>query len=328
MKDKIINDVRPPMGDEYVDIDYEIIENMKTEYEAIEIPEDLEVIVKNAIEKSNAVQTSTKNKRHTKESKMKKSTKSAIAGVAAAAVIFTGGVNLSPSFADSMMQVPGLGSLVRVITFNQYNYDKETYNANLDTPIIEGLNDEQLQKSLNSKYLEENKKLFEQFEKDVAEMEKFADGGHLGVDSGYEIKTNNDEILSIGRWVVNTVGSSSTIMHYDTIDKKSQIVITLPSLFKDDSYINAISENIISQMKAKMEEDENKSYWVKGMDELMEDEGFEKITKDQQFYINEKGKLVISFDKYEVAPGYMGIVEFEIPTEVLKDTLVSNSYVK
>jgi len=25
--------------------------------------------------------------------------------------------------------------------------------------------------------------------------------------------------------------------------------------------------------------------------------------------------LVISFDKYEVGPGYMGIQEFEIPTE-------------
>lgn len=328
MKDKIINDVRPPMGDEYVDIDYEIIENMKTEYEAIEIPEDLEAIVKNAIEKSNTVQISTKNKRHTKENKMKKSTKSVIASAAAAVIVFTGGVNLSPSFAESMMQVPVLGSIVKVINFNQYKYDKETYNANIDTPIIEGLNDEKLQKSLNSKYLEENKKLFEQFEKDVAEMEKFEDGGHLGVDSGYEIKTNNDDILSIGRWVVNTVGSSSTIMHYDTIDKKSQIVITLPSLFKDDSYIDVISKNIIEQMKSQMKSDENKVYWIKGMDEEMGDEGFEKITKDQQFYINQNGKLVISFDKYEVSPGYMGVVEFEIPTEVLKDVLVGNSYIK
>lgn len=328
MKDKIINDVRPPMGDEYVDIDYEIIENMKTEYEAIEIPEDLEAIVKNAIEKSNTVQISTKNKRHTKENKMKKSTKSVIASAAAAVIVFTGGVNLSPSFAESMMQVPVLGSIVKVINFNQYKYDKETYNANIDTPIIEGLNDEKLQKSLNSKYLEENKKLFEQFEKDVAEMEKFEDGGHLGVDSGYEIKTNNDDILSIGRWVVNTVGSSSTIMHYDTIDKKSQIVITLPSLFKDDSYMDVISKNIIEQMKSQMKSDENNVYWVKGMDKEMGDEGFEKITKDQQFYINQNGKLVISFDKYEVAPGYMGVVEFEIPTEVLKDVLVGNSYIK
>ncbi|MDU5177028.1 RsiV family protein, partial [Clostridium sp.] len=41
-----------------------------------------------------------------------------------------------------------------------------------------------------------------------------------------------------------------------------------------------------------------------------------------------EGKLVISFDKYEVAPGYMGVVEFVIPTEILSDSLVSNEYIK
>ena len=29
--------------------------------------------------------------------------------------------------------------------------------------------------------------------------------------------------------------------------------------------------------------------------------------------------FLIVFDEYEVAPGYMGSVEFEIPTEVVQD---------
>ena len=36
-------------------------------------------------------------------------------------------------------------------------------------------------------------------------------------------------------------------------------------------------------------------------------------------YINEKDNVVISFNQGEVAAMYMGIVEFEIPTEVLED---------
>lgn len=36
---------------------------------------------------------------------------------------------------------------------------------------------------------------------------------------------------------------------------------------------------------------------------------------------------MISFDKYEVAPGYMGVVEFEIPTDVLQEDLVSMKYI-
>ena len=42
--------------------------------------------------------------------------------------------------------------------------------------------DEGLQASLNEKYLEENKALFEQFQQDVAEMKKAGDG-HLGIDT-------------------------------------------------------------------------------------------------------------------------------------------------
>lgn len=57
-------------------------------------------------------------------------------------------------------------------------------------------------------------------------------------------------------------------------------------------------------------------------------ESFQSIAKDQSFYINNDGKLVISFDKYEVSPGYMGVVEFIIPTPVITDALVSNAYIK
>ncbi|WP_249651017.1 RsiV family protein, partial [Lysinibacillus sp. D4A3_S15] len=69
--------------------------------------------------------------------------------------------------------------------------------------------------------------------------------------------------------------------------------------------------------------------WVKGAGKADEDlmEEFTAIQPDQQFYISDKGKLVLSFDKYDVAPGFMGVVEFEIPTDVLKDDLVSVTYI-
>ncbi|WP_339316501.1 hypothetical protein [Paenibacillus sp. FSL R10-2734] len=43
------------------------------------------------------------------------------------------------------------------------------------------------------------------------------------MESGYEVKTDNDQILAIGRYVVDTVGSSSITFKYDTIDKKNQL---------------------------------------------------------------------------------------------------------
>jgi len=165
---------------------------------------------------------------------------------------------------------------------------------------------------------------------DIEEMRQSGTEGHMGVDSGYIIKTDTDQILSIGRYVLNIVGSSSTVFKFDTIDKKNEILLTLPSLFKDNSYVEAISANIKEQMLKQHEEDEA-IYWLEG---AVNEDGaefvdmFENISEEQSFYITSDNKLVIAFDKYEVAPGYMGNPEFVIPTEIIADILVGNEYIK
>ena len=93
--------------------------------------------------------------------------------------------------------------------------------------------------------------------------------------------------------------------------------LQLKDIFKEGvDYITPISENIKAQMKEQMEKDENVSYWLN--DEI-EEINFKAITPNTSFYLNEKGNVVIGFDEGEVAPMYMGTVEFEIPNEVVKD---------
>lgn len=295
------------------------LEKLKNEYRNIPIPKELDFVVNKALQESGV-------KNMNKKSNFKKM-KIAAASVAAAFVVMTAGVNASPVFAGTLSKVPVVGSLVKVLTFREYNIDEGTYNSNIKVPEIQGLENKALENSLNEKYLKEGKKLYESFEADMEELKK-KDGGHLGVDSGYEIKTDNDQILSIGRYTVNTVGSSSTKIKYDTIDKKNEVLITLPSLFKDESYVDIISENIKNQMVEQYKADSDNFYWVAGIEQDGGIELFNKISEEQNFYINQEGKLVISFDKYEVAPGYMGVVEFAIPTDILSDILVSNEYVK
>ena len=48
---------------------------------------------------------------------------------------------------------------------------------------------------------------------------------------------------------------------------------------------------------------------------------FKEISKDQKFFINDDGNIVICFDKYEIAPGATGSPEFVIPNDVVKDIL-------
>ncbi len=289
---------------------------LKNDYMNIEIPDELQFTVKKALQEGEKMA-------------MRKNIWRKWVGVAAVTVlIFTATLNISSTAARALSDVPIIKNIVNVLTFREYKVNEDTYNANIKVPAVKGMNNKTLENSLNSKYLEENKQLYQEFSKDMEDMKASGSGGHMGVDSGYEVKTDNKQILSISRWVVNTVGSSSTTVKFDTIDKKKEILITLPSLFKDDSYVRVISENIKGQMREQMKADPEKMYWVAGSPQEMATDNFESITRDQNFYINNDGKLIISFDKYAVAPGCMGVVEFVIPTEVISRVLVSYEYIK
>ena len=285
----------------------------RNEYENIEIPDELEFLVRTTI------------KEQEKKMKRKNIINKSVIAAAVAGVVFVGSINLSSEISYALSEVPVLGSIVRVLTFKTFELKDNNFDAQLKTPAIEGL-DSKLEAMLNEKYLDENQKLYDDFMKEIDELKKAdMDEAHMGIASGYEVKTDTDKLLVIGRYVVNTVGSSSTTIQYDTIDKQNKLLITLPSLFKDEAYIDIISENIKAQMKEQMK-DENNVYWLE--DEMMGDENFSKIDKNQSFYITKDNQLVIAFDKYEVAPGYMGNPEFIIPSELLKDVLVSEEYIK
>ena len=294
------------------------LQELKKEYNEIPIPDQLDFIVKKALKDSGVY----KSRRKTIYKRL---------GVTAASLaivigILAVGVNSNQAFADKLSKIPVVDSIVKVLTFKRYNIDEDKYKVNIEVPSIEGLENKALEDSLNEKYISKNKELYEEFVTDMEGLKKI-DDGHLGIESGYVVKTDNDNILSIGRYVVNTVGTSSTTFEYDTIDKKNKILITLPSLFKDNKYIEIISENIKEQMREQMKSDSKKVYWI--ADESGNNMNiFKEISENQNFYINDQSQLVISFNKYEVAPGYMGIVEFIIPTDILADALVSNEYIK
>ncbi|PYE49047.1 DUF3298 domain-containing protein [Paenibacillus barcinonensis] len=290
------------------------LNRMKQEYESIPIPNELNEIVNRTI---------ASRRRTIKVMPW-------LASAAAACILLFVGVNASPAFAKALSEVPVLGKIVKVITIREYTEQNENTDVHLKTPGIADTGSPELEQSLNTKYLEENKKLYEGFKDEVAQLEK-SGGGHLGLESGYKVITDTDLLLTLSRYVVESAGSSAESRKYDTIDKINHIVITLPSLFSDDRYIQVISDNIQEQMRQQMKDDPSKIYWVEqpGTEpDIPKEELFRSIAKNQNFYINQDGKLVISFNEYDVAPGYMGVVQFTIPTEAVQDLLVSNEYVK
>lgn len=294
------------------------MDRLKEDYMNVPIPEELDFVVRKAL-KNRSINNMNNNRVY-----------NWLAGVAATAAVaviaLTVAVNSSPVVAQELSKSPIIGGIVKVLTFKEYTVKEGHFDADIKVPEITGLDNKTLENSINAKYLEENQKLYKQFVTEMNELKRQG-SGNIGAYSGYEIKTDNDRIMSVGRWETITAADSYTAWKYDTIDKKNQILLTLPSLFKDDRYVDIISKNTIDQMWTQVKADECKSYWLDDGVTMPED-FFKKIDPNQNFYINKDGKLVISFDQFEVGPGYMGTPEFVIPTELLSDVLVSHEYIK
>ena len=111
-------------------------------------------------------------------------------------------------------------------------------------------------------------------------------------------------------------------VNHFTINKKTGERVELEDLFYAGAdYITPISEEIISQMRARMKENPEVEYWIDSEDDPESD--FSRIREDQDFYIDDEGRLVICFNELEAAPMSMGTVEFIIPDKVLAPIMIN-----
>ncbi|MDU2686285.1 DUF3298 domain-containing protein [Paeniclostridium sordellii] len=281
------------MGDRYK------IDKLKENYNNIKIPARLNDVVNDAINK---------------KSNHKIQTKWLVTAASICAVV--GAININPVFADNLEQIPVIGNLVKIVNFSNYQIKDNGYEASIKVPKIEGLDNKELEYKLNKEFEENGKKLYSQYLEEVKGLKESNESGHKSAESWYEVKTDNDNILSLVIYEYEAEGSSNTTRRFYNIDKKNQTVLTLEGMFKNDDYINVISENIKQQMAEQMKRDKNKIYWLN--DKEARNSNFKAIKRDQGFYINKSGELVICFDKYEVGPGAMGLVEFTIPKDIIK----------
>lgn len=273
------------------------INDLKKEYMDIKIPENLDDVVKESIKKVD--RKSIVNKK-------------IIGSAAVLAIIF--GINISPAFADVVSDIPIVGNIVKLVTVKNYTLKKNNVEADIKVPAIEGLENKQLEENLNEEFIENGKKIYEEL------IEEFPSINNQMkyVGSDYKIKADNDSFLSIEIIKEEIQASSYTTKKHYTIDKNKQIVLTLPMLFEGDNYIEEISNDIKAQMIENMKKDSNLTYFLEADENEEVIDSFDKIKENQDFYINNDGNLVICFDQYEVAPGYMGTLEFIISDKIFK----------
>jgi hypothetical protein len=275
---------------------------MKDSYENIPVSEAARTAILKGINKGK------KEKRNTQMIKITK--RSAISAAAAIALI-TIMANASPVTANAMEEIPVLGAIAKVVTFRTFEDTNDHYEARIEIPKVSiNNNDNHI---INRSIEEYADQLIREYEKQVTE--DLAGKGHYSVTSGYEVVTDNNKYLSLRINTTVIMASGAEYVKIFTIDKSTGDVVTLKDLFygKNDVLI-AIGENIKKQMTDQMASDDSKIYFYNSQENAEDD--FTGIKGDESYYFNDKGEVVIVFDEYEVAPGYMGAVEFTIPKSV------------
>lgn len=243
--------------------------------------------------------------------------------VAAAAVvvgIFIILPNISGTIAHAMEQIPMIGQLVKVVTFRDYGYESERNMADIKVPQIkpeQQLEDSTLQENLDRTTAEINAEIQSITDNLIAEFEANVkdEMGYQDVMVTSEVLTTTPDYFTLKLICYQGAGSGYQWNYYYTIDLNTGERLQLKDIFKEGAdYITPISESIKLQMRERMDADENNIYWL---DNEIEDLNFKAITNETSFYLNEKDNVVIGFNEGDVAPMYMGTVEFEIPAEVL-----------
>lgn len=296
----------------------EPLEQAKQQYESIEIPQELNGIIR----------AESQSRKEKERITMRKYYLAAIP--AAAIIIFTIGLNTSYSFASAMRDVPVLGTVAKVLTIRSYQDKDEDKEIDVTVPKVEVTipQEEGTEKST------ENQEAVEQMVIDVnAEIDKAVEeyvkgaqerieeykqafietGGteeefaekNIKVNVDYEVKCQNENYLSFVLTGNESWSGAYAVYYYYNLDMKNGQHLTLKDLL-GENYVDTANQQIFAEMKKRTEENPDYTYFDEEMG------GFTTVTENTNFYINQEGNPVVVFDKYEVAPGFMGRQEFEI----------------
>ena len=291
-----------------------VLERAKQRYNEIPIPDELsgriQLEVRLAKERQAEAEKREKVKLPKRPIPFRRLQKSA-AGAAAVLLIFAGALNTNMVFAKSAEELPVIGVLARVLTFRSYEEKTDDLEISVEIPSIDMIAEDL--KGAEQPVNEEILRLCEQY---AAEAEKraieyrdafFATGGteeewkahNIQIRVWYEVKAQSDKYLSLAVMGTENWTNAYSRTKYYNIDLQSGSLVSLSDIL-GENYKQKADQEISRQIRERQKA--GGVYF----------DGFEGISEDTQFYLNESGEPVIVFEPYEIAPGSEGRQEFVI----------------
>lgn len=315
------------------------LKEAKKRYDSIEIPPELSETVREAIKKTEKVKKVNNHEKiyyftNANENVIREERKRGIfmirkhmvlKTVACVAVVVVGGftvaLNSSETFAATVSNLPVIESIAKVLTFRNYSYQDANKEVTVEIPQV--VVKEDSEPNENEDYIAQVNQMIQEkvddyvklAEENIAEYKEafLATGGteeeftdkDIKVDVTYDVKRETQDMVSFVLTANENWSSAYNVNYYYNLNLNDGKEITLKDLLGED-YIQVANDQILAQMEERMAADENISYFDEDMG------GFQTISDTTNFYINEAGNPVVVFAKYEIAPGAMGVQEFEI----------------
>lgn len=274
----------------------------KARYQETEIPEELGFAVASAIRAGG--------RRRTRRTALHRALGTGLAACACFVVV----INASPTFASALADVPVLGALVRIFTATEYALEDRDHLIDVRLPAVEGTGHTDLEQRINTEIQSRVQAVLDDAEQRARDAREayIATGGDAEdfipviIDVDYEVKCQNGEYLSFVVTATETQATAYAQLYTYNIDLTTGKELTLQDILGPDykDIANGAVRAGIAQRSL-----DPKNVYFDGTDGV---EGFQSIAPDQKFYLNEAGNPVVLFEKYEIAPGSMGIQEFEI----------------
>ena len=273
----------------------------KSKYDKLEIPKELSSVVEDAI------QTGLKS-----ENKKAQMYRRIIGIVATIIVVFILPLNLVPSYAKAVQNIPIIGELAKIFTFREYHFEDGIKYIDVKIPefVYDGKTD--LEKRVNqeiSKIINEEIENAENHAKEyyTAFVETGGDPKDfmpIGINIDYEVKSITEKRVSFVITKNETFASAYFVEYFYNIDMETGRCLTLKDLFGND-YKEIVTKNIQSTISSWEQEKQDLIFKDVNIEDL--------INENTKFYINDKNEIVVVFDKYEIAVGAAGRLEFAIP---------------
>ncbi|MEY3407208.1 MAG: hypothetical protein RL038_269 [Actinomycetota bacterium] len=224
-------------------------------------------------------------------------------------------LNAFPAVATSVRDYDIAAPVIDFLTLSRFASVNNELALEIDVTVPDLSQLGEVGSQLNQKYQAEAEALYANYLDDY-EGATPAEPIHKYVGSNYDFIQLTDRVLVVRNYLSVILGSGIEMRSYDIVDVEQQKVLEWGDLLTDEAKV------VIAEYLDTYIQNHPKHFFAKDVSKA------NVLELSSDFFVNNKGQLVISFDEYSVAPGSFGVVTIPIPTEVISDFVNREDLIK